>query len=212
LRKVIYTVITGGYDKLKEPMIVNNNWDYVCFTDNTAFKSKVWKIKRFNANLNKKKLSRLPKIKWFDFLDHDLSIYLDGSYQIKYNLNALINEVYEEGKHNAFKHWIRACSYREGWAVKVSNYDTAETVDKYMEFLKSQGFPKKAGLMANGFMIRDKSLPKEPYIKWFEDVVKYSHRDQLSFMYHAQDLPLNFINPKLRHKFLKGGAGHVRFS
>jgi len=212
LRKVIYTVITGGYDKLREPLIVNDNWDYVCFTDNTDFKSKVWQIRRFNANLNPKKLSRLPKIKWFEFLDYDIAVYIDGSYQIKLGLNAMLNEFYKEGYHCAFKHWMRSCSYKEAWAVIVSNFDKAETVNKYVEFLQEEGFPRKAGLMANGFMIRDKSLPHQPYINWFNDVVKYSHRDQLSFMFNAKDLPLHFINPKLRNKYLKGGAGHVRFS
>lgn len=37
---VIYTAFTGNYDNLKEPEYIDENCDYVCFTDNPNIKSK----------------------------------------------------------------------------------------------------------------------------------------------------------------------------
>ncbi len=34
VRSVVYTCLTGGYDSLKEHRYVDDDWDYVCFTDN----------------------------------------------------------------------------------------------------------------------------------------------------------------------------------
>ena len=30
-RKVIFTCLTGGYDRLEQPVAVAPDWDYVCF-------------------------------------------------------------------------------------------------------------------------------------------------------------------------------------
>ena len=67
--------------------------------------------------------------------------------------------------------------------------------------LKKIGFPKDEGLYMNGFMIRDKSLPIEPYINWYNDVMKYSYRDQLSFMPNSRGLKIHTIKVKLKKYF-----------
>ena len=38
-KKVIYTSIFGSEYYLHEPSIKLNGWDYICFTDNTDYKS-----------------------------------------------------------------------------------------------------------------------------------------------------------------------------
>ena len=32
-QKVIYTVLTGGYDHLQQPEVIDPDWDFVCFGD-----------------------------------------------------------------------------------------------------------------------------------------------------------------------------------
>jgi len=201
MRKAVYTVITGGYDKLKDPKFVQKNWDYVCFSDRDI-KSKVWKVVKINGK-DKRRLSRLPKIKWFDFLDYDITIYVDASYKLKINLDKILAIGYKPGYHNAFRHWDRDCVYTEAMVILKMQKDDFNPVSDYIKLLMSKGYPENNGLMANGFMIRDKQLPKNPYLNWWKDVEKYSCRDQLSFMPNAEDLKLNFINPKLRFKFFR---------
>ena len=41
---VIYTAFTGNYDELKEPEFIDENCDYVCFTENPDLESDTWEI------------------------------------------------------------------------------------------------------------------------------------------------------------------------
>ena len=49
VRSVVYTCLTGGYDSLKEHRYVDDDWDYVCFTDNKELlaqkKCGIWEIR-----------------------------------------------------------------------------------------------------------------------------------------------------------------------
>lgn len=51
-KKVIYTCITGGYEQLREPSFVNDDFDYICFADNESIKSNVWQIKEIPSEFN----------------------------------------------------------------------------------------------------------------------------------------------------------------
>lgn len=44
MKAVVYTCITGGYDSLKDPLVVSKDVDYICFTDNMNLISNVWHI------------------------------------------------------------------------------------------------------------------------------------------------------------------------
>ena len=44
-KKVIYTCISGDYDILNEPIVINKEWDYICFTD-SDIQSEHWTIKK----------------------------------------------------------------------------------------------------------------------------------------------------------------------
>ena len=195
VKKCCYTVITGNYDKLREP-IVSEGWDYVCFSD-TDHESKVWEIRKLRGK-DKARLSRLPKIKWFEFLDYDITFYIDASFRIIGDLNEFLDQAHKPGYHCAFPHLVRDCVYREAHAVNKIPFVAA-----YVNHLKEIGFPKGEGLFMNGFMIRDKDLPIQPYIDWYNDVMKYSYRDQLSFMPNAGGLKIHSIKAKLLKKYFK---------
>ena len=40
----VYTAFTGDYDTLKDPDFIDENCDYICFSDNPNLKSSVWRI------------------------------------------------------------------------------------------------------------------------------------------------------------------------
>ena len=42
---VVYTAITGSYDDIITPQVVENDFDYICFTDNPDLKSEFWDIR-----------------------------------------------------------------------------------------------------------------------------------------------------------------------
>ena len=71
-RKVIYTVITGDYDYLRTPKYVNEDYDYICFTNNKRIKSTFWKVRRIknSEGLDDIRLQRYIKyVHIFSFLN-----------------------------------------------------------------------------------------------------------------------------------------------
>ena len=62
--KVIYTCLTGNYDTLLQPEVVDNSFDFICFSnDFNETKIGIWEIRKipFETNDNSR-LSRYPKI------------------------------------------------------------------------------------------------------------------------------------------------------
>ena len=41
-KKIVYTAIMGEYDNLLDPAVINQDVDYVCFTNNKRLKSDIW--------------------------------------------------------------------------------------------------------------------------------------------------------------------------
>lgn len=81
---VCYTCITGGYDSLKDPLVVSKGIDYICFTDNTFLRSKIWQTRLIPKELNylsNVKKQRIVKICPHRYLkEYDISIWVDGSF------------------------------------------------------------------------------------------------------------------------------------
>ena len=189
-KKVIYTCITGGYEQLREPSFVNDDFDYICFADNESIKSDVWQIKEipseFNEYSNVKK-QRLVKILAHKMLpEYDLSIYVDGAILVKGDMNEFIKEVVDD-EHSVFipQHPDRKCLYDEANAVMRLKKDTSDKPKKQMKFYKEEGFPPKRGLTQNNIMLRkhmDADCIRLMEL-WAEQIKEYSHRDQLSLMY-----------------------------
>ena len=42
---VVYTCITGDYDKLIDPQFIDAGVDYICYTNNNTLNSNVWQIR-----------------------------------------------------------------------------------------------------------------------------------------------------------------------
>ena len=62
-RLVIYTAIIGDYDTLKEPEYIDENCDYICFTDNWELTSDIWQIRLVeNTSLDSTRLQRMYKV------------------------------------------------------------------------------------------------------------------------------------------------------
>jgi hypothetical protein len=82
-------------------------------------------------------------------------------------------------------HPKRDCIYEEALACKRLKKDTPEVIDEQMEAYRELNFPRFAGLYSNGVMVREHNNPEliELNEKWWQQVVRYSKRDQLSFQF-----------------------------
>jgi len=182
MKKVIYTVIFGGVDDIKEPYHYNTDWDYVCFTDNPDLTSDHWDIQVVPKSDNTKKASRFYKIK-NQFPEYDLSIYIDATFEIRRDLNHYTHQRDKSIWVN--KHPMRQCAYEEAQIVIDKGLDNKEVVENQILKYQFDGFPGDFGLWRCGIIIRN---PKDDKVEdlcniWYNEIEEGSWRDQISFPY-----------------------------
>lgn len=184
--KVVYTVITGDYDDLKIPEYVNEDWDYICFTD-TDIKSDFWQIRNIHEfELDPVRKSRKYKILPHNYLsEYDYSIYIDGSFVITGDMNEYINKYAKTNPMLCLTHPERNCIYDEADVCLSLKKDSENIIITQIEKYLVEKYPKNNGLIAGGIMFRKHNDPSviEVMEDWNEEVLNYSRRDQLSFNY-----------------------------
>ncbi len=206
-RRVVYTAIFGGKDKLIEPQVVPDNIDFVCFTDQD-FSSSVWSVRKVKPEISDSRLqAKLFKILPHKFLpDYDVSVWVDGNVLVRGDVNQLIDKYLVNGNaiaffdHRNLQPDSRGCIYQEAEALiemakrgKVK--DDPDIVKKQISDYRQQGYPDDNGLIVGGVILRKHNLPEviEVMEKWWEEINKYSIRDQLSFNFVAWKCKMNFV-------------------
>jgi hypothetical protein len=204
MNKVVYTCITGAYDTLKEPKIVSEGWDYICFTD-SDLKSETWQIIKIGKSNDQIRHQRKKKIyNEYIFENYDVSVWVDGSMFINCNLDELLIE--NDSDFSIMKHPAQTCITGEARGILILKKDTKESLERQINDYFSEGYPKDYGIIASGIMIRRHTDKVINFCKlWYEQVKKYSHRDQMSFGYvHWKNrIDVNLMSFNLiRTKFL----------
>jgi hypothetical protein len=156
---VVYTVITGGFDAVKQPVVIDDRFDYVLFTDNVVESQiGVWSVRPIDyKNTDSRVQSRYPKIYPTKVLsEYTASLYIDGNIQItsKYVYDRCVELVEKGVEWSGIKHQGRTGLYNEinaiiglGW---VHDYDV---IDWY-KFLKREAFPDTLGMLENNIIFR----------------------------------------------------------
>lgn len=205
MKKVIYTCITGGYDELIEPIYITEDFDYICFTDDMAMKSNVWKFRpmpKETEGLSQVKKQRYVKVNPHKVLsEYDLSIWVDGNIIIKSDLNEVLDKYFINSKSSVYvpMHPSRNCLFQEYYAILAFGKDTEENMLPQINRYKAEGFPENYGLLQSRILFRFHN--NEDCIRlmetWFNEIKNGSHRDQLSFNYAAwknKDVRVEYID------------------
>lgn len=204
--RVIYTAIIDDYDNLKEPVLYDNTWDYVCFTNSGRVPTNTkWKIKPIPdiiQNLDSIRKSRCLKILPHIFLDsYEESIWVDGAIEVVSSPTDLLDE-YLDNDYDIMicKHPDRICVYEEAFTCKKLNKDTTVTIDKQIGQYKLEGYPEKYGMVQTGIIYRKntENVRKHGDL-WWSQVLSFSTRDQLSFNYSLwkKNLKIQILPPSI---------------
>lgn len=194
--KVIYTCITGGYDNILQPQKIDMDFDYICFTDDKEWLEKgfegVWEFRAIPESL--KHLSPVQQQRTIKICPHrylseyDISLWIDGSIQIKDNLAGWVEETLNKDKACSIfipRHPSRNCIYEEAKACIGLKKDKEEIINKQIEEYKKEGFPHNIGMVQSGIILRkhNEAQCKKLMESWAEKLLANSIRDQLSFNY-----------------------------
>ena len=212
-KKVIYTCITGAYELLDDPFILSPGYDYVCFTNYDKIKSDIWEIRPIPKELDglsEVKKQRCIKINAHKYLpEYDFSIWVDGSVKLKKDVNEFVEKNCSRKDGSVFipSHPMRKCIYEEMNACIRMKKDTEANIKIQREKYLKAGFPKNYGLVQTNIMMRYHNEPDCIRLMetWADELIKYSHRDQLSFNYAL------WKNPDVRFVYIDKGTCRTQY-
>ena len=190
MKKVIYTILVGGYDKLLQPLVIDEGFDYICFSNDFSEKAVgIWNIRRIPFNdADNTRVSRYAKLLPHRVLqEYDYSLYIDANIQITGSeFYSFVNQRIMEGVLVAqVPNIFRDCIYKDiEIAYRRRKVDLKGAKRQY-EHLKQEGFPMHYGLFENNVILRKHNDPKVMEISesWWKEYCDYTHRDQFSLMY-----------------------------
>jgi hypothetical protein len=218
-KKLLYTVVTGGYDQLNEIPKKLHNWDFICFTDNPDLKSDTWQIRELENKLNLEpfRLSRHYKINnHLVDSEYDLSVYIDCNYRIRGDLDTFVSHILPIGKQiGMLLHPFHSSLAEEVELCVTNNKDDEEMLrSQYRYYVEEKQFRDSFPHIAGGMIIRRSGDPtiKKLMETWFSQLMRWSRRDQMAFNYslakHPEIFPHYIPYWILRRYFKK--MDHVR--
>jgi hypothetical protein len=184
---VVYTCITGKYDTLKDPTIIDSTWDYVCFTDNPTLKSNVWKVCLIpEIKTHQHKHARKVKTLFHLYVgEYKNILWVDASYTLISRPSDFIPLINPSNLQLAVSHHgVRDCIYDEGVACINLGKDLSNTINTQLTKYRRNGYPPHNGLAETGILFR-KNVPEiiDAMLDWWKEISEHSVRDQLSFNY-----------------------------
>jgi SAM-dependent methyltransferase len=177
-KKAVYTCLMGDYDILKDPLVVSDEWDYICYTDQDT-ESDIWKIRKIAGDVIKQREVKILGFAWLHGEGYEKTIYIDSNFEIiaeppEFNFAEFV----------LVTHYERRCAYREIEACINLKKDDLKKLKRVKDMLIINRYPKANGLYACGYMYRGYSEKLYDVMKqWFEMIKKYTHRDQITLPY-----------------------------
>lgn len=185
---VLYTAIFGRMGRFNIPNISIPDVDRFCFTD-LDVASNFYQIKKMKLNhLISVRRQRFVKICIPDeiFDNYEYSVYVDCKRPYSVLFDQLLKYMEADSDIMTRRHRRRSCAYDEGEFCIIKKKDHEATILKQLEYYRSQKYPTQNGLQASGFLIRRHTKRMKEFSKlWWEQVERYSHRDQISLPYVA---------------------------
>lgn len=188
----VYTCITNSID---DASTFSNRYFYGIDARYTIFTDKQIDVQGWTVNPVDSKFGSLKTPRWYKANSHllfpnaEATIWIDGN-QIP---NGDISFILEKGPLATFEHPKRDCIYEEIKACDKMGKDTMQNMLPQLENYREIGYPEHYGLAETSFIYRENTPNINKFnTKWWEEIHKYSHRDQLSFNFVAYILGIQY--------------------
>lgn len=192
MKIAIYTSIVGNYDDLPQPAVVDDSFDFFCFTNDYQEERKgVWTIRKIPYESDDPiRLSRFAKLMPHVVLpDYTYSVWLDANLKIQsHDFYDVISKHVESGiLLGQVPHCVPWCDciYDDmKMCIRANKVNALKVLPQYIH-LKRKHFPEHYGLCENNVILRkhNESVLKRIDEEWWREYCKYTRRDQFSLMY-----------------------------
>lgn len=193
----LYTAIFGYLIRYKIPNISIPEVDRYCYTDlDISRNPEQWKRMDGRYKIRKVNLDHLPSVKRnrlikicipdeiFD--NYEYSVYTDWKCPTIIDFNWLLNSIKPDSDFLVRQHRERNCIYDEALACIEKEKDVEEIIIVQMNSYRNEKYPAHNGLYAAYTLFRRHTKRLKEFSRlWWEQVEKYSSRDQISLPYVA---------------------------
>lgn len=190
----VYTCIIGTYDFLK-PILVpqDSSIKFVLFTDQpmdsvifdlcTPEDLAKWEIRKIQVmGCGGARTARYHKINFHKVLDDDLTFWIDGSFFINTDIINWLKRM--EGDFVTVAHPFDDCLYVDANSCLRMGKGDRTQIMQQVEYYRELGIPNNNGLIASGMLVRRRTPDvMQACDKWWEQLDKFSVRDQIAFGY-----------------------------
>lgn len=200
-RIVFYTAIFGKYDNLLLPEKINDDVDYICYTDQPRKDYGVWQLRNSPYHhTDPTRIARYIKMHPHElFPEYDWAIWLDANIRLRESVHKYIDILKIDGSNfGLIPHPHRSCFYQEAKACKHLRKDSADVIDLQVAFYRENGLQEYQGLFETGFMVirlTDSSIA-DLFRSWWQQIQKFSRRDQLGLSWslkHSKISPSHLL-------------------
>ncbi|MBN9225378.1 MAG: hypothetical protein ABS63_01765 [Microbacterium sp. SCN 70-27] len=185
----MYTVLLGGYDALlDQDVAADSESSFLCFTDDATLTSDTWEIvhvePRFPQDLHRS--SRVLKILGHERLEEfDATLCIDASVRLRQRPEEIIAAWLTDDVDMALAtHSFREKVVDEFDEVVRLNYDDrARVYEQLVDYALTYPEVLEAQPHWGGMLVRRRTPAVAAAMRlWFDHVLRYSRRDQLSLM------------------------------
>jgi GT2 family glycosyltransferase len=190
---VVYTAISKGYDSI----IQNQNpkgADFIAFLEDQP-SSGIWQLRPFeNRFQDSNRNAKIYKILSHEYFpEYEYSLWIDGNVRLIIPVDILIQTFLKDADMALFNHPERNCIYKEAETCKKRNLDNPDVITNQINHYKKEGYPANAGLAECTVILRRHTEKiKEFNNAWWEEIQKWSRRDQLSFPVVAKKIGIKY--------------------
>ncbi len=186
--RAVYRALLGGYETLREePVAHRSDVDFVCFTDDPDLTSETWRLVLVEPRLpvDLVRSARYLKIIGHPDLDeYDETLWVDNTVELLVPPEQILDDWLDGADVALPLHSYRASVLDEAEAVLDGGRDdyvrVYEQLSVYLRTAPAavEENPRWTGMLAR----RRLPIVREAMQAWWEDLLRHSHRDQLSFM------------------------------
>ncbi len=176
MSKIVYTAIIGEYDNLLPPLS-KQDWRFICYTTNKNLTSKDWEIVYLKQEEDKIRQAR--KIKIITPFNYDECIWIDGNIQVVGKLNSFLT-LLQNKEMCLMNHPHRTNLIEEAFAIIKYKKDDERIIQKQLISYAKHEY-NCCAMSATGIIYRKNTQQVKDFCNlWYEHVLMFSHRDQMS--------------------------------
>lgn len=205
--RVVYTALFGSTEALLEQEVAQSSaLRFVCFTDNPSLTSTSWDIVLVEPLFaaDPRASQRDIKIRGHRELDpYDEWLYLDNTVRLKVAPEAILDEWLSDADWAAISHDAHNTLWEEFELNLEKNKDTPTRLNEQLhDYSSHYRSVLDEHPIWNGLFARRRNAAVAAFTtRWFDHVLRYSSRDQLSVLValSQSDIRLNRIDAKVRN-------------